>query len=102
MKHFLILALVLVVIVCMLTGCKGKENPTDMMQDAMTTISEGLGDITGNNTSAPATQATERTEPSESANNGSSEGGSGSSEGSEGSTGESESNVRARHGMNRR
>ena len=97
MKHFLTFALVLISIVCMLTGCKGKSDPTDMMQDAMTTISEGLGDITGDSTSAPATQATNRTENSEN-NSENTE----NSENAEGSTGETEGNARARHGMTRR
>ena len=85
MKHILLLALAAALTMTMLTGCRNKDNNAEsMVDDAVTTISEGLDDLTG---TTKATNATEkRTENTEN-----------SSETSQDNT-----NSRSRRGINRR
>ena len=86
MKHILLLALATVLTMTMLTGCRNKDNKAESAVDgAVTTISEGLDDLTG---TTKATNATEKRTES-------------TSESTSEST-QSNGNARSRRGINRR
>lgn len=88
MKHFFMIALVLTIIACALSGCRSKTDTTDMMDDAVSTISEGLGDTT-----APTTKTTTAaTEESSDAF--------GNSDTTEENSAQENTNSRSRRGMN--